>query len=131
MKERLSSRKDEPVAFIDITPKDNVVSVYIISSCPTRSSLVYYQCLIVQAGLHPFLGFRFFLTSQMLSLDSKCWLRFLQNECCRDTCVFFMANYNLKYGKVITNRKTSPLACSCKAVCRELPMAKSYNDVSL
>ena len=111
-------------------PKDNVVSVYIITTLPNQIIL----SLIVQGGLHPFLGFRFFLTSQMLSLDSKCWIRFLQNECFRDTCVFFIANYNLKYGKVITNRKTSPLACSCKAVCRELPMApmaKSYNDVSL
>ena len=55
----------------------------------------------------------------------------LQNECCRDTFVFFIANYNLRYRKVITKRKTSPLACSCKAVCRELPMAKPYKDVSL
>ena len=129
----MSSRKDEPVAFIDITPKDNVVSVYIISSCPTRSSLVYYQCLIVQAGLHPFLGFRFFLTSHICCL----WIQNVGYDFCKMNvavilvCSLSQIIYNLKNSKVITNRKTSPLACSCKAVCRELPMAKPYNDVSL
>ena len=48
-------------------PKDNVVSVYIITTLPNQIIL----SLIVKGGLHPFLGFRFFLTSQMLSLDSK------------------------------------------------------------
>ena len=129
----MSSRKDEPVAFIDITPKDNVVSVYIISSCPTRSSLVYYQCLIVQCGLHPFLGFRFFLTSHICCL----WIQNVGYDFCKMNvavilvCSLSQIIYNLKNSKVITNRKTSPLACSCKAVCRELPMAKPYNDVSL
>ena len=112
--------------------KNNVVSVYIITTLPNQiisSILSMFDCTVRAPPLSR-LSF-FSNVTYMLSLDSKCWLRFLQNECCRDTCVFFMANYNPKYGKVITNRKTSPLACSCKAVCRELPMTKPYNDVSL